>query len=295
MNWLLLLTVALQGGTLPPLSGPTAAMRPKELGKAGIERKLGTQVPLDATFRDETGKEVRLGDYCLGKPIVLQLAYYKCPMLCTQVMNGLFEALPKTGLSPNQYEVVIVSFDANEKPELASAKRQHYLEAYGRPGMANQVHFLTGQQPEIDRLCSAIGFTYSFDAKSGQFAHPGMVTVLTPTGTIARYFFGINLQPRDLRLGLVEASEGKINSAIDSFMLMCLYYDPAGATYAASILRIVRLGGIITVIGLGAGLVWAWRRERRPQPLTAAEYEGDYLPDTRLDLHASSKHRNEAQ
>jgi protein SCO1/2 len=160
--------------------------------------------------------------------------------------------------------------------------------------MASRVHFLTGDQTAIDQLCDAIGFTYSFDAKSGQFAHPGMVTLLTPTGTIARYFFGINLQPRDLRLGLVEASEGKISSAIDSFMLYCLYYDPDGATYAASVLRLVRLAGLITIIGMGLGLVWAWRRERRPRPnAVTTEEDDEYLADTKLDLRAASERREE--
>ena len=295
MRWLFLIALALQAGTTPQLPGPTATMRPKELDKAGVECRLGTSVPLDATFRDESGKEVRLSDFCSGRPVVLQLAYYKCPMLCTQVMNGLFDALPKCGLSPDQYEVVIVSFDAKERPELATAKREHYLEKYGRPGMANRVHFLTGDQKEIDRLCSAIGFTYSFDARSGQFAHPGMVTLLTPTGTIARYFFGISLQPRDLRLGLVEASEGKINSAIDSFMLYCLYYDPDGATYAASVLRLVRLGGLVTVIGMGLGLAWAWRRERKPKDTVLQEMDDEFLPDTKLDLRAIKNRGDEGR
>jgi protein SCO1/2 len=261
--WLFVTALSLaqaSGHDLHATPGEPATVRPQELNGAGVEQKLGTQVPLDVTFRDETNKEIRLGDYLGKRPVVLQMAYFRCPMLCTQVMNSLFDSLPKSGLSPDQYELVIVSFDAREGPELAAAKREHYLEEYGRPGMASHVHFLTGSQGNIDRLSQAIGFSFSFDANSDQFAHPGMVTLLTPQGTIARYFFGIRFQPRDLRLGLVEASEGKIGSVVDSFVLYCLYYDPNGATYAASVLRIVRLGGVVMLLLMGAGFVWLRRR-----------------------------------
>jgi protein SCO1/2 len=237
--------------------------RPAELNGAGVEQKLGQQVPLDLPFRDHTGKTVTLHDYSGQRPIVLVLAYFKCPMLCTEVLNGLFESLPKSGLSPDQYEIVVVSFDAREGPELAAAKRKHYLEAFARPGLDQRVHFLTGQQNSIDGLSNAIGFSFSFDARSDQFAHPGMITMLTPVGKIARYFFGIRFQPRDLRLGLVEASEGKIGTLTDSMILFCLFYDPNGATYAASVLRIVRLAGALTVAAIIGWVVWARLQEKR--------------------------------
>jgi len=240
--------------------------RPAELNGAGVEQKLGQQVPLDVPLLDHTGKAVTLQDYCGQRPVVLVLAYFKCPMLCTEVLNGLFDSLPKSGLSPDQYEIVVVSFDAREGPELAAAKRKYYLEAFACPGLDQRVHFLTGPQSSIDALTKAIGFGFSFDAKSDQFAHPGMITMLTPAGKIARYFFGIRFQPRDLRLGLVEASEGKIGTMTDSILLYCLFYDPNGATYAASVLRIVRIAGAATVLIIVGLVVWARLREKRRNP-----------------------------
>lgn len=252
------------GHDSPTNARTPANYRPPELNGAGVEQKLGTQVPTDLVFRNHDGVPVKLGDYFGQRPIVLVMAYFRCPMLCTEVLNGLFDSLPKSGLSPDQYELVVVSFDAREGPELANAKRRHYLDAFGRPGMDAHVHFLTGDSTSITTLTTAIGFGYSFDAKSDQFAHPGMITILTPGGAIARYFFGIRFQPRDLRLGLVEASDGQISSLSDSIILYCLSYDPNGATYAASVLRIVRAAGILTVILL-CGLVARarWRERRR--------------------------------
>lgn len=240
--------------------------RPAELNGAGVEQKLGQQVPLDLPFLDHDGKAVTLQTYCGKRPVVLVLAYFKCPMLCTEVLNGLFDSLPKAGLAPDQYEIVVISFDAREGPDLAAAKRRHYLDAFARPGLEPRVHFLTGQQSSIDALTKAIGFGFSFDAKSDQFAHPGMITMLTPAGKIARYFFGIRFQPRDLRLGLVEASEGKIGTLTDSIILYCLFYDPNGATYAASVLKIVRIAGAATVFIIVALVVRARMKERKRNP-----------------------------
>src|SRR5207237_1110918 len=152
----------------------------------GVEQKLGLQLPIDLPFNDESGAKVMLGKYLGERPMILVLAYFKCPMLCTEVLNGLFDSLPKSGLSPDQYEIVIASFDTRETPEMASGKRKHYLEAYGRPGLSERVHFLTGSQESITALTKAVGFSYGYDAKSDQFAHPGMITLLTPKGTIAR-------------------------------------------------------------------------------------------------------------
>lgn len=240
--------------------------RPNSTG-AGVEQKLGQPVPAEVPFADDAGRAVKLGDYFGERPVVLVLAYFRCPMLCSEVLNGLFESLGKSGLA-DQCEMVIISFDAREGPELAAAKRKHYLEAYGRPGMADHVHFLTGPQASIDAVTKAIGFGYGYDAKADQFAHPGMVTLLTPAGTIARYFFGIRFAPRDLRLGLVEASNGTIGSVQDSVILFCLYYDPNGATYAASVLNLVRLLGAMTAAGIGIGVFALRRRERKFLGLT---------------------------
>jgi len=269
MDYLLISTLVIGqlGHEIPATARTSANYRPPELNGAGVEQKLGTQIPTELQFRDHTGATVKLGDYFGERPIVLVLAYYRCPMLCTEVLNGLFDSLPKSGLSPDQYEVVVVSFDANEGPDLASAKRRHYLDAYRRPGLDSRVHFLTGAQAEIDSLAKTVGFGFSFDEKSNQFAHPGMITLLTPAGTIARYFFGIRFQPRDLRLGLVEASQGQIGTVTDSIILYCLYYDPNGATYAASVLRIVRILGLLTVLLIVALVLRARIRERRRQQI----------------------------
>lgn len=248
-----------------------ASFRPKELNGAGVEQKLGTGVPLDAAFKDHTGADVKLGRYFDGRPVVLVLAYLRCPTLCSEVLNGTFDALLRSGLSPDQYEIVVASFDARETPEMARTKREHYLEHFARPGLERHVHFLTGRQESITALCDAVGFAYGYDAKSDQFAHPGMVTVLTPGGKIARYFFGVRFPPRDLRLGLVEASEGRIGSPTDTFLLYCLYYDPNGATYAASVLRIVRLAGAATVLLIVVSVAAAFWRERRRRLRAAAD------------------------
>lgn len=250
------------GHDAPAGAGRASSVRPAELNGAGVEQKLGQQLPIDLPFNDETGAKVSLGKYLGERPVILVLAYFKCPMLCTEVLNGLFDSLPKSGLSPDQYEIVIASFDARETPEMASEKRRHYLEAYGRPGLSERVHFLTGDQESITALTQAVGFSYGYDAKSDQFAHPGMITLLTPKGAIARYFFGVRFQPRDLRLGLVEASEGKSGTLSDQIVLFCLYYDPNGATYAASVMRIVRVSGAVTVL-LIVGYVWLMRRRER--------------------------------
>src|SRR5262249_37576663 len=160
-------------------------------------QKLGTQMPGDLSLLDESGTSITLSRFFGARPIIMVLAYYKCPMLCTEVLNGLFETLPKSGLPPDQYELVIVSFDARETPEMAAAKRQHYLDAFGRPGLDDHVHFLTGPKESIEGLTNAVGFSYKYDSKNDQFAHPGMITLLTPEGRIARYFFGVRFQPRD--------------------------------------------------------------------------------------------------
>lgn len=251
------------GHDLPMGGGRASSVRPAELNGAGVEQKLGTVLPVAFPFRDDSGAPVTIGDYLGNRPVILILAYYRCPMLCTEVLNGLFESLPKTGLSPDQYEIVVVSFDARETPEMAKAKRQHYLEAYGGNGLDRRVHFLTGEQEAITALTQAVGFGFGYDAKTDQFAHPGMITLLTPQGAIARYFFGVRFQPRDLRLGLIEATDGKIGNLSDQIVLFCLYYDPVGATYAAAVMRLVRWGGGMTILLIVGFVTAAHLRERR--------------------------------
>jgi protein SCO1/2 len=246
-------------------AGAAAAQQelPAALREIGIDQKLDAQVPLDAAFRDEAGRSVRLGDYCDGKkPVVLVLAYYKCPRLCSVVLNGVSDSLRRIAFElKNEFTVVTVSFDPREGPDLAAAKRQAYLDHLGVPGVA--WHFLTGEEPAIRRLAAAVGFRYVYDAKKDEYRHGSGIMVLTPSGRVSRYFYGVTFPPRDLRLGLVEASEGRIGTATDQLLLSCFGYDPETGQYRLVALKLVRLGGIVTVLILAVVLVRAWRRERR--------------------------------
>jgi protein SCO1/2 len=234
---------------------------PPALRGVGIDQRLDEQVPLDLQFRDEAGQTVRLGDCLGGKPAILVLAYYRCPMLCTQVLNGLVDGLRGVPFSiAEQFNVVTVSFDARETPELAAAKKASYVEEYGRPRAAAGWHFLTGEQASIDCLTQAVGFRYRYDPAQDQFAHASCILVLTPQGRVARYFYGIRYPPRDLRLGLVEASASKIGSPVDQVLLFCYHYDPATGKYTAAAMSFVRLGGALTLAVLAGALLLAWRR-----------------------------------
>ncbi len=242
---------------------------PPNLRDVGLDQRLDEQVPLDLEFRDESNKPVQLGDYFDGKPVILVLAYYRCPMLCTQVLNALVDSLRGISFDAgDQFQVVVVSFDARERFALAAAKKGSYVGSYGRPGTANGWHFLTGQQSAIDELTQAVGFRYAFDKEHDQFAHASGIVVLTPKGKIARYFFGIDYPPRDLRLTLVEASNGKIGSPVDKLLLLCYHYDPSAGKYTAQIMSILRLGGVLTLAALGFFFARAWYRGRQKQPLT---------------------------
>lgn len=247
----------------PAPAGDPAAARPGVLGRIGIDQRIGEQVPLDLPFVDEHGREVRLGDYFGKRPVVLALVYYECPMLCTQVLNGLTTALGVMEFEPGrEFEVVAVSFNPKEGPGLASQKKASYLERYGRAHTADGWHFLTGPEESIARLTEAIGFRYEYDGEIDQFAHGAAIEVLTPKGTIARYFYGIEYSARDLRLGVIEASEERVGSVIDDVLLLCFHYDPATGQYGATILGIVRLGGIATVLAFVGFLAVSLRRER---------------------------------
>jgi protein SCO1 len=237
---------------------------PPALRDVGFDQKLNAQVPLDLEFKNEAGETVKLGDYFGHKPVVLVLAYFRCPMLCTEVLNGLVRAMLEIPLDAGKdFEVVTVSFDPRETPEMAAAKKKTYLERYGRPGAAAGWHFLTGQEDAIRQLTQAVGFRYSYDARNDQFAHSAGIMLLTPEGKLARYFFDINFPPRDLRLGLVEASASKIGSPIDQVLLFCFHYDPAEGKYGLVIMNLVRLGGVLTVLGLATFMGILWSKERR--------------------------------
>jgi protein SCO1/2 len=238
----------------------------------GFDQRLNAQVPLDLEFTDEAGRTVRLADYFHGKPVILVLAYYRCPMLCSEVLNGLVRAMLDLPFDVgNEFSVITVSFDPREGPELAAAKKQTYLERYGKPGAAAGWHFLTGKEDAIKRLAQAVGFRYTYDARYDQYAHASGIMVLTPTGRISRYFYDIRFPPRDLRLGLVEASENRIGSAADQILLFCFHYDPAEGRYGPAVMNLVRLGGVLTLLGVGTFLTVMWRRERRAARRAAAK------------------------
>lgn len=229
-----------------------------------FDQKLNQQLPLDLTFKDERGDQIRLGDYFGNKPVILSLVYYKCPMLCTLVLNGLTEVLIEQKFNVGQeFNVVTVSFDPNETPALAEAKKSTYLARYGRPGASDGWHFLTGDQANIDRLTEAVGFHYHFDPATGQFAHPSGIMVLTPQGKIARYFYGIEYPARDLRLGLIEASQERIGSPVDQVLLLCYHYDPKSGKYNSIAMGSMRVGGVLTLIGLSLLVLVLWRAGKR--------------------------------
>ena len=207
----------------PAGSSPTAEL----IGDVGIEQHLGTQLPLDAVFRDEQGREVKLGDYFDSQPVVVMLVYFRCPMLCTQVLNGFLKSSQAIPLVIGRdYQVVTVSFDPRETPDLAAEKKESYVRAYRRDGAAEGWHFLTGDQQSIDQLTKAVGFQYRFDPQSGQFAHASGIALATPDGRLSRYFYGIEYEPDDLRLGLVESSSGRIGSLVDQVLLLVLPLRP---------------------------------------------------------------------
>ena len=246
----------------PPQS--MAAAKQLEIQKqVGIDQRLNAQVPLDLAFTDESGREVRLGDYFGKRPVVLALVYYECPMLCTEVLNGLTGAIGVLNFEVGrEFDVVAVSFNPKEGPELAAQKKANYVKRYGRPQTAGGWHFLTGGEEAIRKLTEAVGFRYLYLPENGQYAHGAAVEVLTPRGVLSRYFYGIDYSPRDLRFGLMEASEERIGSPVDHVLLLCYHYDPKTGTYAAAILRMVRVGGALVVGGLFAFLYVSLRRER---------------------------------
>lgn len=251
-------------GAQPPAAGVPSSARPAPLREVGYDQRLGEQVPLDLVLRDETGAALRLGDAVAGRPAVLSLVYYECPMLCTLSLNGLVGALATLPFEPGRdFALVTVSFDERERPDQAAQRKRAYLARYKKPGAERAWRFLTGEKAELERLTRAVGFRYAWDEETRQFAHPAGVVVLTPEGRIARYLYGVEYAPKDLRLGLVEAAQGRIGSPVDRLLLYCYQYDPARGRYGAVVLRIVRLAGLLTVAGLGAFVAVSLRRERR--------------------------------
>ncbi len=238
---------------------------PGALKGVGIDQKLNAQVPLDLTFRDEYGRNVQFSSFFAGhKPVILALVYYRCPMLCTQILSGVESGLKAVSLDPGKdFQVVAVSFDPKDTPETAADKKKMYVRRYGRLNTANGWHFLTGDEQNIKALTDAVGFHYTYDPATQQFAHASGIMILTPGGKLSRYFYGVEYAPRDLRLGLVEASNEKIGSPVDQILLFCYHYDPATGKYGAVAMNSVRLAGGAFVLICGGLLVAVFFRERK--------------------------------
>jgi protein SCO1/2 len=263
-----------QPGQLAPAQ-PTISMQdsnlkpalPGALAGVGIDQKLDYQVPLNLTFINEAGASVPLSSFFhTGKPVILALVYYRCPMLCTQILNGLESSLKAVSFNPGQdFEIVAVSFDPKDTWELAAAKKQTYLKRYGRANTANGWHFLTGDEANIKALTDAVGYHYKYDPATDQFAHASGIMIVTPEGRLSRYFYGVEYAPRDVRLGLVEASRNKIGSPVDQILLFCYHYDPSTGKYGALVMNMVRLAGGSFVL-VGGAILWiALRREKRDE------------------------------
>jgi protein SCO1/2 len=239
---------------------------PAALQTVGIDQNLGQQLPLDTEFKDENGNTVKLGSYFTkGRPVILALVYYECPMLCNQVLNGLSGSLKGINFEAGkEFDVVAISFDAreNDKPDLAKNKKANYVERYGRPGAADGWHFLTGTQDSIDKITKAAGFKYHWDEKTNQFAHAGGIMVVTPEGKMSHYLYGIDYAPKDIKFALIESAANKIGDPADQLLLYCYHYDPASGKYGFAILRVLRLAAIATVLGLGAMIFVFWRRNK---------------------------------
>jgi protein SCO1 len=244
---------------------------PEVLAKVGVDQKLDSQVPLDVPFVDETGRAVTLREYFGTRPILLTMVYYECPMLCTQVLNGMVGTLKTLNFTAGkEFDIVTVSFNPKETPALAASKKTTYLAKYGRPEAAAGWHFLTGQQPAIDALASSVGFRYFYDKATEQYVHASAIMLLTPQGRVSRYFYGIEYPPRDVRLGLIEAASGKIGNVVDQVLLYCYHYDPHAGKYSMVVMNMLRIAGIITVALIGGFIVVMWRLDRRKSRVAAA-------------------------
>jgi protein SCO1/2 len=249
---LLMSATAFGQGMTKGIMSPPANVRPPGLKNVGIEQHLDEQIPADLNFRDEAGKPVRLGDYFGKKPMILNLVYYNCTMLCGEVLSGLESALRVLKFNVGkEFDVLTISFDPRETPEMATQKKAEFLKRYGRAGAAEGWHFLTGPQESVDALTKAAGFQYQYDPKTGQFAHATAIMVLTPEGKIAQYYYGVEYAPKDLRLGLIQASENKIGTLADQVLLYCYHYDPSTGKYGAIISRVLQLSALATVLALG--------------------------------------------
>jgi protein SCO1/2 len=264
---------ALPGSSAPgqPAMAPLAALK-----DVRIDQKMDSAVPLDLPFVDGHGTDVTLAQYFGGsRPAVLALVYYECPMLCTQVLNGLFSSIEPLKLDAGRdFDIVVVSFDPGETPAMALAKKTSYLKHYHRPTAEAGIHFLTGRQPAIDTLADAVGFRYAYDETIDQYAHPAAVTVLTPKGHVSKYLYGVEFAPMDFRFAMVSAGEGTIGTVIDQALLYCFHYDPATGKYSVAIMSFLRLAGVLTLLGIMGFILVHLRRERRQNAAVASTATG---------------------
>jgi protein SCO1/2 len=243
---------------------PPANRMPELLKEIGLDQRLDGQLPLDARFKDETGRDVTLRRYFGNRPVILTLVYYECPMLCTQVLNGVVSALGVMEFSiGKEFDVVTISFDPGETPALAAAKKATYIERYNRAGADRGWHFLTGSAKSIAAVTKSVGFRYAYNQEADQYAHASGFMVLTPDARLSRYFYGIEYGPRDIRLALIEAGNRKIGSIVDQLFLYCFHYDPKSARYSVAIVRLVRGAGVLTVLAMAAAVLVMRRREKR--------------------------------
>jgi protein SCO1/2 len=255
--------------------GVASAMAPDTVVKnVGVDQNLDATVSPDLTFTDETGKTVRLGDYMGKRPLLLSLVYYECPGLCTMTLNGVARSLRPLSFTPGkEFDVLTVSFNPNDTPKLAAAKKANYIDEYLAPGSAvshNREdavagwHFLTGDKANIDKLCQTVGFRYTYDEKSKQYAHASCIMILTPQGHVSRYFYGLEYSTKDIQFGLMEAAAERIGSLSDAIILFCYHYDPSAAKYSLAILKVVKVAGILTVASIASLVFFLSRRDRRP-------------------------------
>lgn len=271
-GWLLASGMAMAQGMGGPVYKP-ATPPPQILSNISIDQNLKQQVPLDLPFKDENGQDVKLADYFGSKPVILSLVYYECPMLCTETLNGMVSAFKVLKFDVGkEFNVVTISFDARETPALAAEKKKNYLRQYGRPGAEEGWHFLTGKQASIDAVTKSVGFHYAWDQSTQQFAHATALFLLTPDGKIAQYYYGVEFSPRDLRFGIIEASQGKTGTLVDQVLLYCFHYDPRSGKYGAVITRVVQVAGGITMLLLGGFMIAMFRLE--PKRLQAARKGG---------------------
>ena len=251
-------------GGLQPQPGVPSNQMPGALQNVGFEQRLNETLPLDLMFKDEDNRDVRLGEFFNRRPVVLAFVYYECPMLCSQVMNGVTSALTALDESAgSDYEVVAVSFDPRETPMMAAAKKKSYVDRYNRANSAHGFHFLTGSEASIKALTAAAGFKYAWDDQTQQFAHASGFVVATPTGKLSRYFFGIEYAPRDIKFALIESSAGRVGSLVDQVLLYCYHYDPKTGSYSFVAMKAVQLGGAFTLLALVGFVVVAIRRDYR--------------------------------